>query len=95
MRKLTASPCFKSYLAALAVLSLGFLGALAMVSPECSHCTLAIADKAMLGARYLLGGWLFAGMLYCWDARVTLLNKLNAARSFIRGWTSTAGDAQI
>jgi|GEM_PF-2779525 len=92
MVKLTSSPYFKSFLTALIVLSFGSIGVLAVMSPECTHCTLAIASKAMLGAKILLTGWIFAGMLYCWDARTSILARLG---SVFRLWSPTTRGSQI
>lgn len=61
---------------ALGLLSLAFIVALAIADPVCTHCTMAIAHRAMLGATYLACGWIFAGALYCWDYRKTIANKL-------------------
>lgn len=91
MVKLTSSTYFKAFLAALIVLSFGSIGVLAAMSPECQHCTLSIASKAMLGAKMLSSGWIFAGVLYCWDARTSLLSKLGA----FRYWISIAKDTQV
>lgn len=75
MLKLTSSLYFKSFLLVLAFLSLGFIGTLAVVDPVCTHCTMSIAYKAMLGAKFLSAGWLFAGALYCWDSRYIIRNR--------------------
>ena len=80
MVKLTSSLYYKSFLVTLVILSFGFIGALAIMSPACSHCTLVIANNAMLGAKFLLGGWLFVGALNCWDSRMTISEKLGAFR---------------
>ncbi len=89
MFKLTSSRYYKSFLVTLVMLSFGFIGVLAIMSPACSHCTLVIASKAMLGAKFLLGGWLFAGALNCWDSRMTISEKLGAFRFY----NPTAKDA--
>ena len=90
MVKLTSSPYFKSFLVTLIVLSFGSIGVLAVMSPECSHCTLVIASKAMLGAKFLASGWIIAGLLFSWDSRMTISEKLRV----IRFWNPTAKSPQ-
>ncbi len=89
MVKLTSSPYFKSFMGALVVLSFAFLSALAVANPVCTHCTMVIAHRAMLGATYLAGGWMIAGLFYCWDYRGALSNQLKQWTASLRLQIST------
>lgn len=89
MGKLTSSLYFKSFLVALCVLTFGSIGVLAVMDPQCSHCTLSIAYKAMTGAKILAGGWLFAGTIFCWDSRQTIYNKVETGLQLVRTFNSS------
>ena len=92
MVKLTSSSYFKSFVISLIVLSFVYIGVLAVMSPECIHCTLSIASKAMLGAKILASGWMIAGLLFCWDARASIYSRI----TILRFWKpTTTKDVQI
>ena len=76
MNKVTTSIYFKSLIATLTVLSFGLLATLAMVDPECSHCTMFIALRAMLAAKVLMVGWLISGAIFAWDARQSIHSRV-------------------
>ena len=90
MFKLSSSLYFKFFLAALCILSFGFIGALAVMDPQCSHCTLSLAHKAMTGAKILTGGWLIVGTIIAWDTRRTIHRKFLAGFQSMRLYIATA-----